>query len=90
MAKSVAKIGLPAWVRELQFHRVKDRLDLCTSSLIAFLVGVGCLAGAILTGLENAKTLVEWQAIQMYRVEWLLGATASFVAGILLKKTSRS
>jgi hypothetical protein len=35
-----------------------------------------------------AKTLVDWQAIQFYRAEWLLAATAAFVAGILLKKPS--
>ena len=90
LARSASAIGFPAWVRELQFHRIKERLELSTSSLVAFFVGVGCLAGGILTGLESAKTLVEWQAIQIYRVEWLLGATASFVAGILLKKSSRS
>jgi len=40
-------------------------------------------------GLLTAKTLVDWQAIQIYRVEWLLAATASFVVGILLKKHER-
>ena len=44
------------------------------------------IAGALLVGLLTAKTLVDWQAIQFYRGEWLLGGTASFVAGILLKK----
>ncbi len=39
-------------------------------------------------GLITAKTFVDWQAIQFYRAEWLLAATASFVAGILLKKPS--
>ena len=57
-----------------------------TASLIAFLIGIGCIAGALLVGFLTAKTLVDWQAIQFYRAEWLLGATASFVAGILLKK----
>jgi hypothetical protein len=38
----------------------------------------------------NVKTLVDWQAIQFYRAEWLLGATAAFVAGILLKKPARN
>jgi hypothetical protein len=36
----------------------------------------------------KASNLVEFQAIQMWRIEWLLAATASFVAGILLKKPS--
>jgi len=39
---------------------------------------------------EPAPSLAEFQAIQMWRIEWLLAATASFVAGILLKKTSDS
>jgi hypothetical protein len=39
--------------------------------------------------LLTAKTFVDWQAIQFYRVEWLLAATAAFVAGILLKKHER-
>ena len=34
----------------------------------------------------TASNLAEFQAIQMWRIEWLLAATASFVAGILLKK----
>jgi hypothetical protein len=42
-----------------------------------------------MVGLLTAKTLVDWQAIQMYRIEWLLAATAAFVAGILLKKKDR-
>jgi hypothetical protein len=42
----------------------------------------------LLVGLLTARTLVDWQAIQFYRAEWLLAATAAFVAGILLKKNS--
>lgn len=88
LAKSAAKIGFPTWIRDLQFHRIKAKLGLSTASLVAFLVGMGCVFGALLTGLQSAKTLVEWQAIQFYRVEWLLGGTTSFVAGILLRKPS--
>ena len=54
--------------------------------MIAFTVGVACITGALLVGLLTARTLVDWQAIQIYRAEWLLGATAAFTAGILLKK----
>jgi len=83
---SLGKIKLPAWLRYLQFHEIKSRVGLSTASLTAFFLGLVCIAGALLVGFFTAKTLVEWQAIQFYRVEWLLGATASFVAGILLKK----
>jgi hypothetical protein len=79
---------VPSWVHYLSFHDIKMRLGLPTASLIAFFIGVGCIAGALLVGLLSAKTLVDWQAIQFYRAEWLLAATASFAAGILLKKPS--
>jgi len=82
------RIQFPVWLRQLHFDRIKSLTGLCTLSLIAFVLGLGCIAGALLVGLLTAKTLVEWQAIQYYRAEWLLAATASFVAGILLKKPS--
>jgi cytosine/uracil/thiamine/allantoin permease len=72
----------------LRFHKIRDWLGLPTASLIAFFIGVGCVVGALLMGLLTARNLVDWQAIQFYRAEWLLGATAAFVAGILLKKPS--
>jgi len=83
------KIKLPSWAHYLHFHEIKSRAGLCTLSLIAFVVGMACVAGALLVGLLTAKTLVDWEAIQYYRAEWLLAATASFVAGILLKKPSQ-
>jgi len=79
---------VPSWVHYLSFHEIKMRVGLPTASLVAFFIGVGCVAGALLVGLLTAKTLVDWQAIQFYRAEWLLAATASFTAGILLKKPS--
>jgi hypothetical protein len=84
----LAQVRVPGWLRYLQFHEIKGRLGLATASLVAFFVGIGCVAGALLVGLLTAKTLVDWQAIQFYRAEWLLAATASFVAGILLKKSA--
>jgi hypothetical protein len=83
-----SKVTFPAWLRYLHFHEIKRWVGLPTASLIAFVVGLACIAGALLVGLITAKNLVDWQAIQLYRVEWLLGATAAFVAGILLKKPS--
>jgi hypothetical protein len=79
---------VPSWVHYLSFHEIRMRVGLPTASLIAFFIGIGCVAGALLVGLLTAKTLVDWQAIQFYRAEWLLAATASFAAGILLKKPS--
>jgi hypothetical protein len=81
-------VRFPAWLRYLHFHEIKSWVGLSTASLIAFVLGVGCVAGALLVGLLNARNFIDWQAIQFYRAEWLLAATASFVAGILLKKPS--
>lgn len=76
-------------MRYLHFHEIKSRVGLSTLSLIAFVIGLACLAGALLVGLSTVKTWNDFQAVQSYRMEWLLAATASFVAGILLKKPSQ-
>ena len=82
------KLRWPSWAHYLHFHEIQERTGLSTGSLIAFVLGLACVAGALLVGLLTAKTLVDWQAIQFYRAEWLLAATAAFVAGILLKRPS--
>lgn len=85
---SWSKMKFPSWFGYLHFHKIKDRLGLSTGSLISFIIGLACVAGALLVGLETVEKFVDWQAIQMYRIEWLVAATASFVMGILLKTPS--
>jgi hypothetical protein len=69
------------------FVGLRDALGQSTASLIALILGCACLIAAALTGfLFNATTLLDWQAVQLWRIEWLLGASAMFVAGVLLKK----
>lgn len=83
------RISLPDWMQYLHFHKIKRWIGLPTAALIAFMIGLGCVAGAIGVSLVyRASNLAEFQAIQMWRIEWLVAATASFVAGILLKKPS--
>jgi hypothetical protein len=83
------RIRFPAWMRYLHFHEIKSWVGLPTASLIAFLAGLGCVAGALgVSFFYRASNLAEFQAIQLWRIEWLLAATAAFVAGILLKKPS--
>lgn len=68
---------------------IRRRLGLSVPCLVFFLLGVTCMIGAALTGvMSNSQTLVDWQAVQMWRVEWLLGATAALLAGILLQRKS--
>jgi hypothetical protein len=70
----------------LQFT-LGERLGLPTPALVAFLAGIICVIGALSAGLgSNSGILPDWQAIQVSRIEWLLGAISAFVAGCLLKR----
>lgn len=88
--------GAVAWVRHLEFHNieraivsVRQKLGLPTASLVSFFIGLFCMTGAIAVGLIfTVQTTLDWQAVQLWRIEWLLGASASFLAGILLKKSA--
>jgi len=64
-----------------------ERFGLAIPAVIAFLGGVGCVVGALAVSLFfSAQTVLDWQAIQLWRIEWLLAAVAAFAAGCLLKK----
>jgi hypothetical protein len=66
---------------------IKDTLGQTTASLIAFVLGLVFLIAAAMTGFFfTATTLLDWQAVQIWRIEWLLAAAAVFIAGVLLKK----
>jgi hypothetical protein len=82
-------LEFPGWLRYLHFHEIKSRIGLPMPSLIAFMIGLGCVGWVIGVSLfYKASNFTEFEAIQMWRIELLLAATASFVAGILLKKPS--
>ena len=64
-----------------------ERLGLTTPATIAFLVGLLCGVGALAVSVFfSARTVLDWQAIQLWRIEWLIAAVAAFAAGCLLKK----
>ncbi len=70
-----------------QFVGLGESLGLSAAAFVAFLVGILCMLGAAGVGvIFSARTLLDWQAVQLWRIEWLLGAVAAFVAGCLLKK----
>jgi hypothetical protein len=78
---------LREWARHLEFHNIRERLGLPTPSLVAFFIGLGCLLAALAVGLVfSAQTVLDWQAVQLWRIQWLLGSAVAFIAGILLKK----
>src|ERR1700742_3022386 len=49
-------IEFPSWLRYLHFHEIESWLGLPTASLIAFMIGLGCVTGALLAGLLTART----------------------------------
>ena len=74
-------------LRILEFQNVKEWLGLSMASLIAFFAGLGCLLAAIAVGvIYSVQNLADFQAIQSWRIQWLLAALVAFVAGILLKQ----
>ena len=76
--------GVRAW---FDFAALRDTLGLTNASLVAFFLGCACVIAAVVTGFVfTATTLLDWQAVQLWRIEWLLGAVAIFAAGVLLKK----
>lgn len=66
---------------------LREALGQTTGSMIALILGGACVIAALFTGLLfTATTLLDWQAVQIWRIEWLLAALAIFAAGMLLKK----
>jgi hypothetical protein len=84
-----------SWTRHLEFQNIMQGLSnvtqglaLPTASLLAFGVGILCLLAVIAVGvIYTVQNLADFQAIQLYRIQWLLAAVAAFAAAILLKKT---
>ena len=75
---------LHAWI---DFASLREALGQSNASLVALVMGFACVIAAIVTGFVfTATTLLDWQAVQLWRIEWLLGAVAMFAAGFLLKK----
>ena len=95
-AQATAATG-SSWMRVLEvlgvfeFQNVRRWLGLSMASLVAFFVGLGCLLAVVAVGVVySVQNLADFQALQSYRMQWLLAAVAAFVAGILLKKTPDS
>ena len=83
-----SKVSNFAIKRALDFQHLQDATGLSAGSLIAFFIGAVCLLAAIVSGLMyKPTTLVDWQAIQTWRIEWMLAAVASFCGGMQLKKS---
>ncbi|HLJ90531.1 MAG TPA: hypothetical protein VKZ53_27225 [Candidatus Angelobacter sp.] len=75
-------------IREwLDFRVLRDILGQTNASMVALFLGIACTVAAATTGLiYRATTLLDWQAVQLWRIQWLLAALAVFAAGLLLRK----
>jgi hypothetical protein len=73
------------FVRAVDFSSVKNWLGLPLPSLCAFLLGGGFLIVALTMGFMNVHDYQDFEAIQLWRIQWLMSACAAFLAGILLK-----
>jgi hypothetical protein len=85
-SESYETLGI-ASTSKLDFHALRRRMNLSTAALICFIAGMGALIAAATVGfIYSANTLVDWQAIQIWRIEWLLAAAVTLLCGILLNR----
>jgi hypothetical protein len=73
------------FVRAFDFARVRNWFGLPLPSLCAFLIGIGFIVVALTMGLMSVHDYSDFEAIQLWRIQWLMAACAAFLAGILLK-----
>jgi hypothetical protein len=85
--EAISEGGSRGFTEWLDFTRIREFVGLSAASLVCLIAGVVCVLAAIITGfIYTANTVLDWQAVQVWRIEWLLAATAAFIAGILLKR----
>ena len=74
---------------DLSDRHARPASRLSGASLICFSLAIVCIVAAALTGVVyKTQTLADWQAVQIWRVEWLLAAAVGLLAAILLKKST--
>ncbi len=69
----------------LEFGNVKKWFGMPVAPLVAFLVGIAFVLVALTMGLYRVRDNTDFEAVQLWRIQWLMAACASFLAGILLK-----
>jgi hypothetical protein len=78
-------------LRVLDFESIRQKIGLSMASTILLLVAGLCVLATLLTGfVYRADTMAEWQAVQMWRIEWMLAALVALVAALLFKKAPDS
>ena len=86
--EAMSEPGSHSFMEWLEFGRIREAIGLSTPSLVCLMAGFACVLAAIITGfIYTANTVLDWQAVQIWRMEWLLAAVVAFVAGILFKRS---
>jgi ribosomal protein L37E len=76
------------FMRAIEFSRVRAWFGLPLPCLLSFLVGVAFLIVAIsVSFIEVGDSLSGFEAIQLWRIQWLMAACAAFLVGILFKNS---
>jgi ribosomal protein L37E len=73
------------FLRALDFSVIKTWFGLPVASLIAFLLGIAFVIAGLTMGMISVHDYSDFEAIQFWRIQWLMAACAAFLAGILLK-----
>jgi H+/Cl- antiporter ClcA len=69
-------------------HSWRARLPFISTLCLVLGLGCGVIAG-LMGAIYRTDTLVDWQAVQVWRIEWLLGAIVVLLAGLLLQRSGR-
>ena len=72
-------------IRTLELGGIRTWLGLPLPSLCAFFVGIAFLIVALGIGLVTVRDVSDFEAVQLWRIQWLMAACAAFLVGILLK-----
>jgi ribosomal protein L37E len=72
------------FLRALEFGNVKAWLGLPIATLCAFLIGIAFLIVALSMGFVSVHDTSDFEAVQLWRIQWLMAACAAFLAGMLL------
>jgi len=70
----------------LDLDAIRTEFGLSTISLVFVLAAAMFLLATAMTGLiYKTSTLAEWQAVQTWRIEWLLATVVALLAAMLFK-----
>jgi hypothetical protein len=71
----------------LDFDRLQEQSGLSKISLVLVLAAAVFMLATVMTGLVyNTSSIAEWQAVQTWRIEWLLATVVAILAAMLFKE----